>query len=103
MINIDGNPLHLYQLPEYQLVAVSVFQLEQEQQPEPQPGVQPVRQPLEAPAAAAAGPLGHCQATQVRTLLKQRFSSTEFPIPSFIEVFRTSFREFPRLVGRSCS
>ena len=29
--------------------------------------------------------------------------STEFPIPSCIEVFRISFREFPRLVGRSCS
>ena len=29
--------------------------------------------------------------------------STEFPIPSFIEVFRISFREFPRLVGCPCS
>ena len=29
--------------------------------------------------------------------------STEFPIPSFIEVFRIRFREFPRLVGCSCS
>ena len=28
---------------------------------------------------------------------------TEFPIQSFIEVFRISFREFPRLVGRYCS
>ena len=28
---------------------------------------------------------------------------TEFPIPSFIEVFRISFREFPRLVGHYCS
>ena len=27
---------------------------------------------------------------------------TEFPIPSFIEIFRLSFREFPRLVGRYC-
>ena len=27
----------------------------------------------------------------------------EFPIPSFIEVFRLSFREFPRLVGCYCS
>ena len=30
-------------------------------------------------------------------------TNTGFPIPSFIEVFRISFREFPRLVGRSCS
>ena len=29
--------------------------------------------------------------------------STEFPIPSFIEVFWLSFRESPRLVGRYCS
>ena len=29
--------------------------------------------------------------------------STEFPIPSFIEAFRLSFREFPRLVGRYCN
>ena len=29
--------------------------------------------------------------------------STEFPIPSFKEMFRLSFREFPRLVGRYCS
>ena len=29
--------------------------------------------------------------------------STEFPIPSFIEVFQLSFREFPWLVGRSSS
>ena len=28
---------------------------------------------------------------------------TEFPLPSFIEIFRLSFREFPRLVGRYCS
>ena len=28
---------------------------------------------------------------------------TGFPIPSFIEVFGISIREFPRLVGRSCS
>ena len=28
---------------------------------------------------------------------------TEFPIPSCREVFRNSFREFPRLVGRYCS
>ena len=28
---------------------------------------------------------------------------TEFPIPSFIQFFGLSFREFPRLVGRYCS
>ena len=28
---------------------------------------------------------------------------SEFPIPSFIEICRLSFREFPRLVGRYCS
>ena len=28
---------------------------------------------------------------------------TEFPIPSCREVFRKSYREFPRLVGRYCS
>ena len=28
---------------------------------------------------------------------------TEFLIPSFIEVFQISFREFPRIEGRSCS
>jgi len=33
--------------------------------------------------------------------VKLRF--TEFPIPSFIEGFGLSFREFPRLVGRYCS
>ena len=29
--------------------------------------------------------------------------TTEFPIPSFIEVFQISFWEFPWLVGCSCS
>ena len=29
--------------------------------------------------------------------------TTEFPIPTFIEVFRLSFREFHRLVGRYCT
>ena len=29
--------------------------------------------------------------------------TTEFPIPSFIEVFRLSLWEFPRLVGRYCN
>ena len=29
--------------------------------------------------------------------------STEFPIPSFIEIFWLSFREFPRLMGHYCS
>ena len=33
----------------------------------------------------------------------QSINSTEFPIPSFTEVFRISFREFPLLLGRSCS
>ena len=30
-------------------------------------------------------------------------TNLEFPIPLFIEVFRLSFKEFPRLVGRYCS
>ena len=30
-------------------------------------------------------------------------TTTEFPIPSFIEVFQLSFSEFPRLVGHYCS
>ena len=30
-------------------------------------------------------------------------TTTEFPIPSFIEIFWLSFREFPGLVGRYCS
>ena len=43
-----------------------------------------------------AGPLVFCLASSVT-------QCTEFPIPSFIEVFRLSFREFPRLLGRYCS
>ena len=35
--------------------------------------------------------------------LKLNNNLTEFPIPSFIEVFWLSFREFPRLVGCYCS
>ena len=29
--------------------------------------------------------------------------NTEFPIPSFVEVFRLSFGVFPQLVGHYCS
>ena len=36
---------------------------------------------------------------KVMTQKTTSVNSTEFPIPSFIEVFRLSFREFPRLVG----
>ena len=39
----------------------------------------------------------------VRNVSHQSTALYRVSIPSFIEVFRTSFRKFPRLVGRSCS
>ena len=49
-----------------------------------------------------SGPFGRgLYFVEVKSLVPQQY--TEFPIPSFIEVFRISFREFPRLLYRSCS
>ena len=41
--------------------------------------------------------------TKKSTWDHKTIDNTEFPIPSVIEIFRLSFREYLRLVGRYCS